>query len=119
MDTPNNTAVSVLKQAIERTQANISLAVNAVKEAKDAVRTAEELFSRLNKQECDEVKSLYLIAKGDGFTPKQIQELMHEMNQDCEEEDCQECCGEFHGHEFDSSEGGYCQCGANGYENGE
>ena len=30
----------------------------------------------------------------------------------CDNEDCQYCCGEYAGHEHDSSEGGYClNCG--------
>lgn len=50
---------------------------------------------------------------------KTEQEIAHEENRTCDEPDCQECCGEYNGHEFDSSEGGYCECGANGYEMGE
>ena len=47
------------------------------------------------------------------------QKEAHENGDACEEFDCQDCCGEFYGHEYDTSEGGYCECGANGYENGE
>lgn len=44
-------------------------------------------------------------------------EQLHEAGEDCEREGCEECCGEFYGHEFDTSEGGYClHCNANGYE---
>ena len=62
------------------------------------------------------------IATGDPqMRPDDItaQEVLHDMGKPCEDEDCQECCGKFIGHEFDMDEGGYCQCGANGYERGE
>lgn len=50
---------------------------------------------------------------------KTKQQIAHDKNEACDEDDCQECCGEFHGHEFDVDEGGYCMCGLNGYEQGE
>jgi hypothetical protein len=59
-----------------------------------------------------EVKELHDMAKKD-------QEIAHEKGEDCEHDDCQDCHGEFYGHEYDPDEGGYCMCGANGYENGE
>lgn len=47
------------------------------------------------------------------MTNLELQELAHSQNKPCDEEDCQYCCGEFVGHEFDDSEGGYClQCNA-------
>jgi hypothetical protein len=55
------------------------------------------------------------IATGDPqMRPNDItaQEIAHEEGKPCDEEDCQDCCGEFAGHEHDSSEGGYClNCG--------
>ena len=41
-----------------------------------------------------------------------LQEIAHENNKMCEEEDCHDCCGEHVGHELDDSEGGMCiNCG--------
>ena len=41
------------------------------------------------------------------------QQSAHDKGEACDEEDCQDCCGEFIGHEFDPDEGGYCiNCGA-------
>lgn len=43
---------------------------------------------------------------------ERLQEIAHDSGEPCDEEWCQDCCGEFVGHEHDSSEGGYClQCG--------
>jgi hypothetical protein len=47
---------------------------------------------------------------------KTEQDISHEKGEDCEQDDCQECCGEFHGHEYDPDEGGYCYCGAHASE---
>jgi hypothetical protein len=42
----------------------------------------------------------------------EAQNAAHELGKPCEDEECQDCCGEFTGHEHDSSEGGYClNCG--------
>lgn len=35
-------------------------------------------------------------------------EEFHLRNEPCEQEVCQECCGEYVGHEYDADEGGYC-----------
>lgn len=45
------------------------------------------------------------------------QDLAHWYNEDCETEDCQECCGEFYGHDHDPDEGFMClNCGHEGFE---
>ena len=65
------------------------------------------------------------IATGDPQMRKDditAQDAAHDSGDSCDEEDCQDCCGEFIGHEFDPDEGGYCMndhCEANGYECGE
>lgn len=41
-----------------------------------------------------------------------LQEMAHDKGEACDELDCEDCCGEFVGHEFDDSEGGMCiNCG--------
>lgn len=107
----NSTAIGILKQEIEATQAAYSFANTQVRTLEQALEQAKESRKTLNRQESRQVKTMLTIARADGMTDEQIQALNHEMNQDCEESECQDCCEEFHGHEFDSSEGGYCACG--------
>lgn len=113
---PNHTAISILKQEIERTQATLSFAVAHVRHVEQSLTDARNIRSCLAGQEKKQVETLCMIAKAEGLD---VQALMHEMNQDCDADDCETCCGEYRGHEFDSSEGGHCICGANGYESGE
>jgi hypothetical protein len=47
------------------------------------------------------------------------QEVAHDMGEACDEEDCQECCGDFIGHDHDPDEGMMCiNCGKE-WEGGE
>ena len=53
------------------------------------------------------------IATGDPqLRPNDI--TAHSEGLDCEDPDCQACCAEFRGHEFDAS--GDCRCGLSHYE---
>jgi hypothetical protein len=62
------------------------------------------------------------IATGDPqMRPNDItaQDAAHESGNPCDEEDCEECCAEFCGHEYDPGEGMLCiNCGKE-YEGGE
>lgn len=91
----NDTAISVLKQAIERTQANIDQAKAAVFAAEQAASEARILATSLHSQEEKEARSLYLIAKASGYSKHELQSLMHEMNLDCDEDDCEACISKF------------------------
>lgn len=113
----NEGSIAILKQAIERTQANVSETNWIIRHTKEALAQAETHLRTLTMQEEKEIRSLWLVAKASGFTDQQMHELAHEMNADCEQEDCQDCCGEFHGHEHDPDEGFMClNCGHEGYE---
>lgn len=91
----NHTAIGVLKLTIERTQANISLARESVRSARQTLQDAEQLKSRLIDQEVKEVASLALIAKAAGMSDAEIQVIMHELNQDCEEPSCASCAHKY------------------------
>lgn len=57
----------------------------------------------MKEKNVDELKLVQLTA----------QEKAHENGEDCGEDNCEHCCGELVGHEYDDSEGNMCiNCGA-------
>jgi len=113
----NNPAVTSLKYTIERMQASIDTAKDAVSTAHKAYEAAKATERQLESDHAKALNTLYLVSSGLGVTSSEIQEMMHELNADCDHDDCSVCCGEFAGHEFDSSEGGHCiNCGFHEHE---
>lgn len=102
----NNTALSVLKQMMEVAESNITHAREAHRSAQNAESDARFTLNRLNKAYESMVTNYLMICKVEGI--ELSQDELHELGQDCEQDGCKDCCGEFAGHEYDSSEGGYC-----------
>lgn len=99
---PNNTAISVLKQSIERRQVDIESIKHTIGSMKRALAEAENTKRTLEKHKEDDIRQLAIIANVENVTVD-----WHDLGELCDEDSCQECC------EHSSLDGGICDdCGA-------
>jgi hypothetical protein len=94
---PNNTAIAILKQSIERKMVSMEDLKTSLNHIRKADRETQATLNTVKRHYMEEVNQLAIISKIEGVVID-----WHALGETCDDDSCQECCP------HDERENGYC-----------